>query len=408
LRIALVSTDYPPLKTSAAVQMRDLAREFARQGHEPVVIIPASGAAEPWTLETEDGVSVLRLAAAETRTASHASRALAEFFLPFVMLRKLRRSSLAGAGWDYIVWYSPPIFFAPLIWALRRGSGGYTYLILRDMFPEWALDLGLLRKGPTYYALKLAAATQYAIADTIGVQTPSNLGYMAKWEKLQRRRIEVLSNWLADEPVGACRIKVDQTQLAGRTVLCYIGNMGVAQSMDILLELAQSLHHRRDIGFLFVGRGSEFARLVAEATARALDNILFHDEIPPDEIPGLLAQCDVGLVALDPRHKSHNIPGKFVSYMRYGLPVLARLNEGTDLAGLIEGDDVGRVYTGNEVDRLRQLAEELVDSAELRRAMSQRAFALNQRMFLPSAAVRQIISARVRAGDAPTAPARVS
>ncbi len=399
MKVAIISTDYPPLKTSAAVMLRDLAREFAAQGHEPVVIVPASGAKVPWQVEKDGPVDVLRLAAAETREQSHARRALAELVLPYRMLRNLRRSPFGATPWDVITWYSPPIFFAPLIRAMRRSSGGHAYLILRDIFPEWALDLGILRKGPAYYALKGVAAMQYAVADTIGVQTPANLGYVQGWSR-PRRRIEVLHNWLAEEPVAACSIDVARTRLGGRTIFVYIGNMGVAQSMDILIDLADDMRDRRDVGFLFVGRGSEYGRLEAAAAARALDNVLFHPEIPPAEIPALLRQCHIGLVALDPRHKSHNIPGKFVSYMRYRLPTLARLNPGTDLVHLIEESDVGRAYSGDDVKVLRCLAEELIADPELRSAMAERAAALNARLFLPEATVKQIAAARERAAVA--------
>ena len=172
----------------------------------------------------------------------------------------------------------------------------------------------------------------------------------------------MLHNWLAVTPDVGCSIAVENTALAGRKIFVYIGNMGVAQGMDIFIELIQSLRHREDIGFLFVGRGSEFAKLEAEKASRELNNVLFFGEIDSSEIPGLLAQCHVGLVALHPDHKTHNIPGKFVSYVQYGLPVLARVNGGTDLERLIEDEGVGKVYVGNSVDELKRLAEELADN----------------------------------------------
>jgi glycosyltransferase involved in cell wall biosynthesis len=168
--------------------------------------------------------------------------------------------------------------------------------------------------------------------------------------------------------------------------------MGVAQGMDIFIELVQSLRHRDDIGFLFVGRGSEFARLEAEKASRKLNNVLFFGEIDPSEIPGLLAQCDVGLVALHPDHKTHNIPGKFVCYVQHGLPVLARVNGGTDLERLIEDEGVGRVYVGNSVAALKRLAEELADNDALRVSMSGRGRQLGRSMFSPVTAARQIIA----------------
>ena len=83
------------------------------------------------------------------------------------------------------------------------------------------------------------------------------------------------------------------------------------------LRSRASLYSRRDIGFLFVGRGSDARRLRTVAKARGLDNVVFHDEIDSSEIPGLYSQCHVGIVALDPRHKTHNLPGKLLSYMQF-------------------------------------------------------------------------------------------
>ena len=275
---------------------------------------------------------------------------------------------------------------------MHRKSRAWRYLILRDIFPEWAVDLGLMRKGPVYFVFKTIAAFQYSIADVIGVQTGSNLAYLARWEQPPRRRVEVLHNWLAATAGEPCSIAVGETALAGRKIFAYIGNMGVAQGMDIFMELIGALRHREDIGFLFVGRGSEFARLQAEKNSRELDNVLFFDEIDSAEIPGLLEQCHVGLVALHPDHKTHNIPGKFVSYVQYGLPVLARVNAGTDLQHLIEENEVGKVYVGNAVGELARLAEQLADDAGLRSSMSARGKKLGASMFSPAAAAQQIVA----------------
>lgn len=398
LLIALISTDYPPLRTSAAVQLRDLSREFAAQGHRPVVIVPSPISDKPWVVEQLDGVEVLRVAAPPTRSSSFVRRAIAEMWLPFAMYFNIRRSPFASANWDLLVWYSPPIFFGPLIAKLRRKSKAKnkarTYLILRDIFPEWAVDLGLVRRGPVYLVFKAIAAFQYSVAQVIGVQTESNLHYLKKWAYAPRR-IEVLRNWLAVTPDVGSSIVVRNTPLAGRKIFVYIGNMGVAQGMDIFIDLIHSLRNRTDIGFLFVGRGTEFARLEAEKASRDLSNALFFGEIDSTEIPGLLAQCHVGLVALHPDHKTHNIPGKFVSYVQYGVPILARVNPGTDLMRLIEAEQVGKVYVGSSVAELKELAELLMDDEELRHCMAERGRELGRSMFSPAAAVQQIVASAV-------------
>jgi hypothetical protein len=124
-----------------------------------------------------------------------------------------------------------------------------------------------------------------------------------------------------------------------------------------------------------------------------LDNVVFHDEIDPCEIPGLLAQCHIGLVALDPRHKTHNVPGKFLTYMQAGLPVLARLNPGNDLADLIEKENVGRVHIGDSLGPLQALAEELVDDKAGRELMSSQGRVLAKSVFSTTAVVKQIVAA---------------
>src|SRR5436305_5886366 len=100
LLIALISTDYPPLRTSAAVQLRDLAQQFSALGHRPVVIVPSALSDKPWMVEQLDGVEVLRLAAPPTRAPSFVRRALAEMWLPFAMYRNLRKSPFRLTKWD--------------------------------------------------------------------------------------------------------------------------------------------------------------------------------------------------------------------------------------------------------------------------------------------------------------------
>jgi glycosyltransferase involved in cell wall biosynthesis len=397
VRIALIADAYPPLRTSGAVQMRDLAQEFALQGHEVTVLVPSTERRKPWTVEILDGVQVLRLAALSTKDTGYVRRTISEMLLPFAMWLSIRKSPLRSVQWEAAVWYSPSIFLGPLIGALKRSTQCRSYLILRDIFPEWAVDMGILRKGLVYRFFKLVEQYQYSVADVVGVQSSSNLDYLAGWARKPGRRLEVLHNWLAAVPNVGSRISVNETLLAGRTIFVYAGNMGVAQGMDIVLDLADRLQSRRDIGFIFVGRGSEVPRLKALAERRALNNVVFHDEVDPLEIPGLLAQCHIGIVALDPRHKTHNVPGKFLAYLQAGLPVLARMNAGNDLVESIQKEHVGHAYVGESLDSLQMLAEQLCDDKAAREVMSLNARNLAQSLFSVTAAVKQIVAALSKA-----------
>ena len=393
MRIALIADTFPPLRTSGAVQLRDLSREFARQGHQLTVLLPASDLDRDWELQNADGVEVLRLRAPRTKDIGYVRRTLGELLMPFAMLRNLRKSPLARQKWDGVVWYAPSIFHGPLASALKRASGCKGYLIIRDIFPEWAVDMGLMGRGLPYRFFDAVARYQYSVADVIGVQTPGNLAYFEKWRQQPGRTLEVLQNWLGEPAKKPCAIRVDATLLAGRKVFVYAGNMGVAQGMDRVLDLAERLLHRPDVGFLFVGRGSDAARLKTTAQARGLSNVVFFDEIDPDEIPDLYAQCSVGIVALDPRHQSHNIPGKFLTYMQSGLPVLANVNAGNDLAALIRREQVGQVCESNDVEQLARMAETLLSQISTDLALPVRCSQLFARQFSVEQAVCQILTA---------------
>jgi glycosyltransferase involved in cell wall biosynthesis len=121
--------------------------------------------------------------------------------------------------------------------------------------------------------------------------------------------------------------------------------------------------------------------------------VVFFDEIDPEEIPDLYAQCEAGIVALDPRHKSNNIPGKFLTYMQSGKPVLATINGGNDLAQLIQDERVGHVCETYRVDELMLLTEKLLDQIEIDAGLSSRCSALFEREFSVENTVKQIVAA---------------
>ncbi|MGX7927478.1 glycosyltransferase family 4 protein [Tsuneonella sp. HG094] len=391
MRLALVTEAYPPQRSSGAVQMRDLAREFARQGHQPVVLMPMPGQAESWTSASDEGVEIYRLRAPEMKDISYTRRTVNEFLMPFAMRRALRGSPVDLAGFDGVVCYSPSIFHGPLVRSLKTASGCPAYLILRDIFPQWMLDLGLIRRNWRFRVLQAVADYEYSQCDVIGIQTPGNAEFVAAHAR--RARVEVLPNWLAPPILRPCSIDLSVGPLAGRKVFVYAGNMGIAQGMDKMLDLARELDRRSDIGFLFVGRGSEAARMAVAVENEGLANVVMHDEIDPDEIPGVFAQAHAGLLTLAHDHRTHNIPGKFISYMHCGLPVLASVNPANDIVSMIRDHAVGAVSVDPTGADLATLAVRLVDEADDRHAMTDRARALAQDQFSAAAAVRQVVAA---------------
>jgi glycosyltransferase involved in cell wall biosynthesis len=396
VRIAIVAEPYPPMRSSGAVQIRDLSREFARQGHEVTVLVPAPDQREAWKIEEDQGVEVIRLKALRTRDTPYVRRTFGEFLMPFAMLRNLRKSPFADREFDGIVWYSPTIFLGPIVKALKKPNRCPSYLVLRDIFPEWAADIGLMSRGVPFRFFKKVANFQYSVATTIGVQTPGNLHYFAKGSGRPGKNVEVLQNWLAEPINQGCSINISKTRLAGRRIFVYAGNMGVAQGAGKFLHLAEEMSSDPSVGFVFVGRGSDAELLRCQAEVLGLANVLFFDEIDPDEMPGLFAQCHAGLVALDQRHKTHNIPGKFIAYMHSGLPVLASINSGNDLEKLVTEKGVGRVSILEDGDDLSLLLRDMLACDLTDGKASNRCLELAKELFSAAGAVKQIVSAMER------------
>ncbi len=392
MKIALISSHFYPLKTSCAVQMKDLADELFQLGHEPIVIVPSHGINQKIIRQKIDNIEIFRIPAFKITEIGNYRRAINEVLLPICMIYGIKKINFPIKDLNAVIWYSPSIFFGPVVKFLKNKSNCPTYLILRDIFPEWALDLELINKNFSYFFFKMVAKFQYSLANVIGVQTQSNLVYFKEWAQYPNRKLEVLNNWQSPKIEKLTSIDLKNTNLYGRKIFVYIGNMGIAQGMNVLIDLAESLKTSGDIGFLFVGRGSLMNKLQKLSLNKQLNNILFFDEIAPEEIPNLLKLCHVGLIALDLRHKTHNIPGKFISYIQAGLPVLARINPDTDLEKLIQKENLGEVYSGTKLNEFKLLAEKLIHDQLKLKKMSDCCFKISKKLFSSNSAAKQIIS----------------
>ncbi|HEX4854380.1 glycosyltransferase family 4 protein [Arenimonas sp.] len=392
MRLLLVADTFPPATISGALQMRDLAAALVQAGHRPLVLVPDSSLRRSWVREEMAGIEVCRVRAPRTKDVSYLRRVAAEIVLPWVLRRGFRAASLDQESWDGIAWYSPTIFLGPLVAWFKRKHRCRSYLILRDLFPDWAVDAGVLRRGgPAHRLFKAVERLQYRQADVIGVQTPANVPIVAA-DAPAGASLEVLHNWLAAPPAvpGGGRHPV-LDGFERHKVFVYAGNMGVAQDLDAFLDLASRLRDRPDIAFLLIGRGSEQARLGKEVVTRELGNLRIADQVSQRELSTLLAHCYAGIIALHPAHGTHNIPGKLLTYLQAGLPVLARVNPGNDLHQMVMDEGLGASVMGGSSDALLEATLSLADRPEACAAMGERGKIVAARLFSPAAAAEQVV-----------------
>lgn len=399
MHIALIIDCYPPSIKSSAKLMQDLAGEFASSGHAVTVLTVADDLEKPLNIEREGLVTVCRVRTGRIKGASHAVRAINEMLLSDV-IRFRADEFLKAVSPDFIVYYSPSIFFGRLVRYLKSQWGCPSYLILRDIFPDWAVEAGVLNRGLAYRALKYFERLNYEAADCIAVQSPANLAYLeilpgARTGATQR---EVLYNWTSPQlPVRRQPGFREQWELVGKFVFFYGGNIGVAQDMDNIIRLARRLEDHANACVTLVGEGSEFARIKSYVETGELRNVVLKPSLGQMEYLQMLQEFDVGLISLDSRLRSSNIPGKLLGYLQCGLPTLASVNPGNDLKDLLEESGAGLVSLNPDDDLLYKNALDIMQNSSRRAQMQQDARRLLTEKFLVSAAAKQILDALPKA-----------
>lgn len=392
MRVLLVVDCYLPIRKSAAVMVHELGVELTHQGQDVIVAAPDANLAAPSRLTVEDGLTILRVRTGQTKGTNKIIRAINEVRLSSVIW-KAGRQFFRANHCDLIIFYSPTIFFGRLVQRLKKMWNCKAYLILRDIFPQWALDVGVLRKGPTYWFFRRRELKQYSVADVIGVESPANLKYFSKHRLQDKYHLEVLYNWTALSGKKVVhRNYRQQLGLQDKVVFFYGGNIGIAQDMDNIVRLAENLSGHDSIHFLLVGEGSEVPRLKAKIRQSELKNISIHSAVPQGQYLGMLSQCDVGLISLDRALKTCNIPSKILGYMYLSMPILASINPCNDLKQILEGSRGGLVCPNGEDDQLCDYALLLAGDASLRRQMGHNARKILEDTFCVSRAASQILS----------------
>ncbi len=392
MRILIIVDCYYPHSTASAKLISDLSGELHKQGHEITVLTPDCLSEREFEVTEENALRVARVKTGKLKGASKVSRALREAQLSATIWRK-GKQFFRQHPCDLIIFYSPSIFFGPLVRKLKSLWNCPAYLILRDIFPQWAVDAGVLKKGLIYRFFRMKELEQYAAADIIGVQSPANLDYFSSSLPNKKYHLEVLHNWatLEEQPFTPANYR-EKLGLQDKVVFFYGGNIGVAQDMDNIIRLAESLKNESHIRFLLVGNGSEVERLKALIAVKQMDNLRLLPAVSQQEYVAMLSEFDVGLVSLDRRLQTQNFPGKILGYMYFSLPMLCSLNPGNDLADLLERSEAGLGCLNGADETLRANALKLANDAELRRKMGRNARQLLERDFSVSVLARRILS----------------
>ena len=246
MHIALLPDEYLPSGTRVHAKMfHELAVFLKSIGHYPIVITPGSPSQSTRLLiEYVDGIEVWRFRSGYTRGVGMIRRAINEWLLSFRAWLAIK-SKMKEVHFDLCINYAPTIFFGPLAKRLKQ-RGTYIYLIVRDMFPQWIIDEGLLsEKSIAAYFFRYYEKLNYMTSDCIGVQSKANLDvFSAKFPKLNN--IRILRNW-ADTSNTALEDSnsnfLNKHGLEDKVIFFYGGNIGHAQDMKNIMRLVKNMQN---------------------------------------------------------------------------------------------------------------------------------------------------------------------
>lgn len=388
MRVLLIIDCYLPSIKSVAQLTYDLAMEFAAQNHDVTILAPSDALEKGVDISNENGLQIVRYRTGKIKGARLVFRAINEILISLVAFWRMRKY-FADHEYDCIVFYSPSIFFGPLVVYLKRRWSIKSYLILRDIFPDWAVHTGVLKKGPAYYLFKVFEHIQYRAADVIGVETSRSFDYFKSTPFIDK--IELLRNWtVSDRPARLDHSYRTKLALEDKVVFFYGGNIGVAQDMDNIMRLAKRMAGQSNAHFVIVGEGSERERFTKMAHDENMGNVTILPSVDPDTYMSMLSEFDVGLITLDRRLKTYSNTGKILGYMRCGLPILASHNPGNDLEDLLRDSQAGFGSINGEDDLLYENALKLCDPV-LRRKMGANSRRLLEKTFSVKKTVTQIL-----------------
>ena len=331
----------------------DLLQEFVDRGHFVYAISPTERRQGQETHLSQDDAQakVLRLRIGNTQKTNLIEKGISTVTLEQKFIRAIKRYT-SQIRFDLVLYTTPPITLCNAVQFVKKRDGAKTYLLLKDIFPQNSVDLGMLRKsgikGILYRMFRQKEKKLYRISDYIGCMSLANVEYVRAHNELADDQvIEVNPNciypaesgWMAEQE----RMKLRQTYgiPTDKTIFLYGGNLGRPQDVGYIVECLKSCQTMTNICFVIAGSGTDQHILQEYIDQEHPAHVKLMPQMPKDDYEKMVRCCDVGLIFLDHRFTIPNFPSRLLSYLDAGLPVLAATDRNTDIGDVIREGGFG-------------------------------------------------------------------
>ncbi|MGJ1285275.1 glycosyltransferase family 4 protein [Sphingobacterium spiritivorum] len=357
---------------------QDLLRKFRDKGHSVTIVTSVERRKGIATnLQNKGNVNILQVKTFNIQKTNIVEKGIGTLAIEYQFLAAIKKY-LVGIKFDLVLYSTPPITFAKVIDFIRKRDKAFSYLLLKDIFPQNAVDMGMIKEGSFIHRQFLKKEKKlYAVSDVIGCMSKANVEFILKHNpELVQKKIVVNPNSI--NPVSFNYTTEEKKSIrekysvpSEKVVFVYGGNLGKPQGLDFLLETI-ALNKDPDAYFLIIGDGTEYPRIKSWFEEKFPSNAKLLQRLPKTDYDRLLAACDVGLIFLDRNFLIPNFPSRLLSYLEMEMPVISATDPNTDVGDVIQQAGCGfKVISGDSMS-MQNCITTILDE-NLRKKMSKNA-----------------------------------
>lgn len=349
----------------------DLLQVFMKHGYNVYIASPAERRYQEQThLIKGDGYAILRVKTGNIQKTHIVEKGIATILLESQFIQAIR-THFSDVKFDLVLYSTPPVTLAKVVRFIKQRDGAKTYLLLKDIFPQNAVDLGMLSKtgvkGLLYRFFRAKEKQLYTLSDRIGCMSPANVKFLLQQDPwLDPAKVEVCPNSVEPLDEVTPNRKKELREKYGipqdKIVFLYGGNLGRPQGIPFLIQCLKANVNRPDCFFVICGTGTEYPVLKTYMETEKPSNILLINGLPQVEYDAFVAVADVGMIFLDYRFTIPNFPSRLLPYMQAELPVLCCTDPNTDIGDIAQAGGFGWKCMSNDVDAFCDTVEHAMEA----------------------------------------------
>lgn len=357
----------------------DLLNALSAYGHK-VTVVACEQKENILSKQNADvrGLEVVYVPAPNQFGVSAIKKGIVQILMPWNMIKRIRRY-LKGRKFDLVMYATPPVTFAPVVQYCKKVFGCRSFLALKDIFPQNAVDLGMMSKNGLLYKLfRIIEKHLYDVSDYIGCMSESNIQYVSKHNpQVSGDKLILFPNTIEPYQVSPDFTKEGFREKYNipkdKVVFLFGGNLGKPQAVDLLLQAIEQLRDYPIAYFLIVGKGSEYNRIHDFLEKNNCTNTQLMEFLPSEEYNCSVLACDVGLLLLRAEMTVPNIPERTLSYMAGSIPILAATDTATDIGDIVENKArCGKWCVSNQLDKFIEYIKFFCENPQERENMGLR------------------------------------